>query len=83
MDDHDTTPPRSAGDRSAPRRGRGSPLRTALALAVAAAGVVWMLQGLGILTAGRSFMIGDPLWVWIGAAMVVLGLFLGIRARRG
>jgi uncharacterized membrane protein len=83
MNDHDTTPPTSPGDASAPRQGRRSPLRVVLALAVLLAGIVWMLQGLGILTAGRSFMIGDPLWTSIGAAMVVLGLVLAIRARRG
>ncbi|MBI2777692.1 MAG: hypothetical protein HYX57_10590 [Chloroflexi bacterium] len=49
-----------------------SSLRIWLAVAVALAGGVWMLQGLGILT-GRSFMVGDPLWVVIGALTVVAG----------
>ena len=61
---------------------RRSPLRRVLAAAVFLTGLVWILQGLGILTAGRSFMIGDPTWVVIGAAFVVLGVVLGIRARR-
>ena len=59
-----------------------SPLRLVLAIAVMLTGVVWMLQGLGILTAGRSFMIGDPTWTVIGAAFVVAGGVLAIRSRR-
>lgn len=66
-------------DQRAPRR---SPLRAVLAIAVALTGLVWMLQGLGILTAGRSFMTGDPTWTLIGAAFVALGIGLGVRARR-
>jgi hypothetical protein len=46
------------------------------------AGLVWIGQGLGILTAGRSFMIGDPTWAWIGAAFVALGLFVAAREWR-
>ena len=65
--------------RSRPSR---SPLRGLLAIAIVLTGLVWMLQGLGILTAGRSFMIGDPTWAIIGAVFVVLGIGLGIRARR-
>ena len=61
---------------------RRSPLRSVLAIAIVLTGLVWMLQGLGILTAGRSFMIDDPTWAVIGAAFVVLGIGLGIRARR-
>lgn len=61
---------------------RRSPLRSVLAIAVALTGLVWMLQGLGILSAGRSFMIGDPTWTVIGGAFVVLGIVLGVRARR-
>ena len=61
---------------------RRSPLRRALAFALILAGTAWMLQGLGILTAGGSFMIGDPKWAAIGAAFVVLGVVLAIRGRR-
>lgn len=61
---------------------RRSPLRLVLAVAVVLTGLVWVLQGLGILTAGRSFMIGDPIWAVIGAGFVVLGVILGVRARR-
>lgn len=59
-----------------------SPLRTVLAIAIVLTGLVWMLQGLGILTGGRSFMIGDPTWTVIGGGFVVLGIGLGLRARR-
>lgn len=60
---------------------RRSPLRLVLAIGMILAGAVWILQGLGILTAGGSFMIGDPTWVVIGAVFVVLGVGLALRAR--
>jgi hypothetical protein len=47
------------------------------------AGVVWIGQGLGILTAGRSFMIGDPTWAVIGVGFVILGIVAAWRAPRG
>ena len=62
---------------------RRSPLRLVLAVGIVLTGAVWILQGLGILTAGRSFMIGDPTWTVIGAAFVVTGIVLGRRAARG
>jgi len=46
------------------------------------AGLVWIGQGLGILTAGRSFMVGDPTWALIGAAFVVAGVAVVVRERR-
>lgn len=59
-----------------------SSLRIWLAVAVALAGGIWMLQGLGILT-GRSFMVGDPLWAWLGALGVVIGIaFIAFELRR-
>jgi hypothetical protein len=61
---------------------RRSPLRITLAVAMVLAGIVWIGQGLGILTAGRSFMIGDPKWAVIGAAFVVGGLGLLWRTAR-
>ena len=64
----------------APRR--RSPLRLTLAGAMVVAGLVWIGQGLGILTAGRSFMIGDPIWAVIGAAFLVAGLVVGWREVR-
>jgi hypothetical protein len=70
-----------AEDPGPPRR-RRSTLRLALAAAMVLTGLVWIGQGLGILTAGRSFMIGDPTWALIGAAFVVAGLVVAIRDRR-
>jgi hypothetical protein len=61
---------------------RRSPLRITLAVAMVLAGIVWIGQGLGILTAGRSFMIGDPTWAVIGAAFVVLGVVVAWKAPR-
>jgi hypothetical protein len=61
---------------------RRSTLRLALAAAMVLAGLVWIGQGVGILTAGGSFMIGDPTWALIGAAFVVAGLVVAIRERR-
>ena len=65
--------------RHAPRR---SPLRLVLAIGMILAGTIWILQGLGILTAGGSFMIGDPTWTVIGAVFVVLGVVFAVRVRR-
>ncbi len=45
-------------------------------------GVVWIMQGTGHLKG--SFMTGQALWGWMGAAAVLLGLPLLIRGlRRG
>ena len=58
--------------------------RLTLALILIAVGLVWIGQGTGVLT-GRSFMVGDPRWAWIGAAAVVAGGVLGVvelRRRR-
>ena len=52
-----------------------------LAIILIALGLVWIGQGTGLL-AGRSFMVGDPLWAWIGAASLVAGVALGIREIR-
>ena len=60
---------------------RRSPLRLILGAAFVLAGLVWIGQGLGILTAGRSFMVGDPMWAVIGAILVVLGFVLAWRSR--
>ncbi len=69
-----------AEDPGPPPRRRSS-LRLALAAAMVVAGLVWIGQGLGILTVGRSFMIGDPMWALIGASFVVLGIVVGWRGR--
>ena len=46
--------------------------RTIVAFVLIATGLVWIGQGTGLLR-GSSFMVGDPLWAWIGAAAVVAG----------
>lgn len=44
-------------------------------------GVVWVLQGSGVL--GGSFMSGSPTWLVIGAVVLVAGLLLILLAARG
>ena len=57
--------------------------RVILAFILIAAGFVWIGQGVGLLT-GRSFMVGDPRWAWIGAVFVVAGTAIGLlEVRRG
>ena len=44
------------------------------------AGVVWALQGIGVIPG--SFMSNNPTWIWIGAATALVGVVLvafGIR----
>lgn len=61
---------------------RRSPLGTVVAVAVALTGAVWLLQGLGVLTAGDSFMTGDPTWAVVGVVFIVGGVLLGAWTRR-
>jgi hypothetical protein len=56
--------------------------RVIAALALVAVGLVWVGQGLGLLTGG-SFMVGDPLWAVIGAVLVIAGAGLGVSAWLG
>ena len=70
-----------AGARTHPDA-RRSPLGTVVAVAVALSGAVWLLQGLGVLTAGDSFMTGDPTWAVVGVVFIVSGVLLGARTRR-
>jgi hypothetical protein len=54
-------------------------VRTGLAIVgglILLAGVVFAGQGLGKIPG--SFMTGDMRWFWIGSAMVVVGLALGV-----
>ncbi len=51
-------------------------------LLLVAAGLVWMAQGLNLPFAPRSFMTADRSWIVIGAAAVLGGAILAIRARR-
>jgi hypothetical protein len=36
------------------------------------AGIVWTLQGLGLILG--SFMSNNPTWIWIGAGTIVFGV---------
>ena len=59
--------------------------RTIVALVLIATGLVWIGQGTGVLR-GSSFMVGDPLWAWVGAAAIVAGGVVAwsiVRAARG
>ncbi|HKG18397.1 MAG TPA: hypothetical protein VKB00_01555 [Candidatus Limnocylindrales bacterium] len=49
-----------------------------------ATGLVWIGQGTGLLR-GQSFMVGDPVWAWLGLLAVAVGgtfMFLGLRGSR-
>ena len=53
-----------------------------LGLLLALAGVVWIFQGLGVLTAVDSPMIGQQQWIAYGGVAVVVGLALVALGRR-
>ena len=56
-------------------------MRTGLAIVgalILLAGAVFAGQGLGYIPG--SYMTGDIRWFWIGSAMVVVGLALGVVA---
>jgi hypothetical protein len=45
-------------------------------------GTIWFLQGANVLTAGRSFMIGDPHWEYYGGVTVCIGVALLVVSRK-
>lgn len=51
-------------------------------IVLVAVGIVWIGQGLGMLR-GSSFMVDDLRWALIGVVLVVAGLALAWRRRRG
>jgi hypothetical protein len=56
---------------------------TVAGLVLTIAGVIWALQGFGVI--GGSFMSGDTVWAIIGPIVAVIGLILavvGIRRER-
>jgi hypothetical protein len=58
-----------------------SGLLTAVGVIVTIAGVVWALQGFGVI--GGSFMSGNSVWAVIGPIVAVVGLLVtGIGIRR-
>jgi len=55
---------------------------TALGVLLTIAGVIWALQGFGVI--GGSFMSGDSVWAVIGPVVAVIGLVLVAMAfKRG
>ena len=62
---------------------------TLLGLFLMFMGGVWILQGLNIAFNGpmiggqKSFMVGDPVWIFSGAIVVVLGLAQVVWSNRG
>jgi len=56
--------------------GSGSPSRDrtryVIATIAALVGLVWALQGAGVLPG--SFMTGDPLWLWLGVALLLVAV---------
>lgn len=56
--------------------------RTLGGVVLISTGAVWIGQGTGLLR-GRSFMVGDPLWAWLGALAIVIGIgFIAFELRR-
>lgn len=55
--------------------------RLVLGLVLVVVGLVWFLQGVGVL--GGSVMSGDTLWAVVGPAVAVLGLVLALSGRAG
>jgi hypothetical protein len=56
---------------------------TAIGVIATAVGVIWALQGFGVI--GGSFMSGNSVWAVIGPIVAVVGLLitgLGIRRAR-
>ena len=56
------------------------PLALALGGAVFAIGVLWTLQGLGVV--GGSPMTGVTLWAVVGPVVAIVGLVLALRGAR-
>jgi hypothetical protein len=56
-------------------------MRLAAGILLVIAGLIWILQGLDVAFAPKSFMTANPWWVLWGAVAVVLGGFL-IRSSR-
>lgn len=61
---------------------------TLLGLLLMFSGGVWILQGLNLAFNGpmiggqKSFMVGDPMWIFFGAIALVLGLAQVIWSNR-
>jgi hypothetical protein len=58
--------------------------RTIGGVILIAAGLVWIGQGTGLIQSG-GFMVGDPVWAWIGLLAVLFGIgfiAVGLRGQR-
>src|SRR5918992_647982 len=58
------------------------PIRLIAGVLIALAGGVWLLQGLNVSFAPRSFMSADPLWAVIGSVTLVGGPVLAATGLR-
>lgn len=54
--------------------------RLVIALLIAAVGAVWALQGMGV-PIGGGFMVGNPTWIVVGAALIVVGAVYALWPR--
>jgi hypothetical protein len=62
---------------------RARPILIVIGLVLAVFGLLFLLQGRGIIRwPSESFMIGDQAWVNYGAAITVFGLVLVLVGRR-
>ena len=59
-----------------------SPLALATGVFLVLAGSIWILQGLDVAFAPRSFMTDNRWWVLWGAIAVVFGVVLAFRSLR-
>jgi hypothetical protein len=50
-----------------------------VAALAALVGLVWVLQGIGMLPG--SFMTGDMLWAWLGLALIIVAIAFGAWPR--
>jgi hypothetical protein len=55
-------------------------LRTIAGLALLLLGLVWVLQGSGLL--GGSFMTGQSQWLYIGIVVAIIGAGIIVTGRR-
>ena len=58
-----------------------SPILIVVGLLLVAMGLVWMLQGLGVI--GGSAMSGQTLWAVVGPIVALVGAALLFRGARG
>ena len=54
--------------------------RTVVGIVMALVGLVWALQGFGVL--GGSAMSGHPLWAVVGSFLVIIGVVVAWSGRR-